>query len=75
MFFNLAYADIAKSALNRISVEGWLTAHVKPHYYIGPHLEFSPIVDHTVRAELARPDLPRESNCNAFIISQGQRVP
>ena len=36
MFFNLAYADIAKSALNRISVEGWLTAHVKPHYYIGP---------------------------------------
>ena len=55
MFFNLAYADIDKSALNRISMEGWLTVQVKPHYYIGPHLQFSTIVDHAVRAELARP--------------------
>ena len=53
--FNFAYADINKSALNRISAESWLTVHVKPHYYIGPHLEFSTIVDHRVRAELARP--------------------
>src|SRR5207247_11303495 len=43
--FNDAYADIAKSALDRMSVEGWLTAHGKSHFYIGPHFEFSTIVD------------------------------
>ena len=53
--FNNAYADIAKSALDRISVESWLTAHVKPHVYIGPHFEFSAVVDRAVRAELIRP--------------------
>lgn len=53
--FNDAYADIARSALDRISVEGWLTAHVTPHCYIGPRFEFSTIVNHGVRAELARP--------------------
>jgi hypothetical protein len=52
---NDLYADVAKSAFNRISVEGWLTAHVKPHLYIGPNFEFSTIVDHRVRAGLARP--------------------
>jgi hypothetical protein len=53
--FNDAYADIATSALDRISVEGWLTAHVNSHFYIGPHFEFSTIVDPAVRAELIRP--------------------
>jgi hypothetical protein len=53
--FNAAYADITKSALDRISVEGWLTAHVNPHFYIGPHFEFSTIVDRAVRAALIRP--------------------
>ena len=55
MFFNLAYSDIAKSALNRISVEGWLKTYVKPHLYIGPHFEFSTIVNRALRAELTRP--------------------
>ena len=53
--FNDAYADIAKSALDRLSVEGWLTAYRKSHFYIGPHFEFSAIVDRAVRAELIRP--------------------
>jgi hypothetical protein len=53
--FNDAYADVAKPALDRISAEGWLTAHLKPHLYVGPHFEFSTIVDHRVRAGLVRP--------------------
>ena len=53
--FNEDYADIARSALDRVSVEGWLTAHVTPHCYIGPHVEFSTIVNRGVRAELSRP--------------------
>jgi len=53
--FNDAYVGIAKSALNRISVEGRLTAYVKPHLYIAPTFEFSTIVDRAQRAELAQP--------------------
>jgi outer membrane scaffolding protein for murein synthesis (MipA/OmpV family) len=53
--FNDAYVGIDKSALNRMSVEGWLTAYVNAHVYIGPHFEFSTTVDPGVRAELARP--------------------
>ena len=53
--FNEAYVGIGKSALNRISVEGSLTAYVKPHLYIGPHFEFSTIVDRALRAALAQP--------------------
>jgi hypothetical protein len=53
--FNDAYAGINKSALNRMSVEGWLTAYVTPHLYIGPHFEFSTVVDRAVRAELIKP--------------------
>ena len=53
--FNHAYVGIDKSALNRLSVEGWLTAYVKPRLYIGPHFKFSTAVDRAVRANLARP--------------------
>ncbi len=53
--FNDAYADVDKSALDRMSVEGWLTVHVRPHGYIRPHVEFSTIVDREVRAWLPRP--------------------
>jgi len=53
--FNDAYADVAKSALDRISAEGWLTAHVNSRFYIGPHFEFSTIADRAVRAGLIRP--------------------
>ena len=53
--FNDAYAGVAKSAFNRISVEGWLTAHVRPRLYIGPRFELSATVDRAVRAELAKP--------------------
>ena len=53
--FNDAYADVAKSTLDRVRVTGWLTAHVNPRYYIGPRFEFSTIMNHGVRAELARP--------------------
>ena len=53
--FNAAYVDVAASGWQRVSVAGWLTAHVTPHYYIGPHIEFSRIVNPRVRATLARP--------------------
>ena len=53
--FNDAYAGFDKSALNRISVEGWLKTYVKPHLYIGPHFEFSTIVNRALRAELTHP--------------------
>lgn len=53
--FNDAYAGVAKAGLDRIRLEGWVTAHVKPHYYIGTQLEFSTIVNQRVRAALARP--------------------
>jgi len=48
--FNEDYAGIARSALDHIGAEGWLTAHVNSHLYIGPHFEFSTIVDRSVRA-------------------------
>jgi hypothetical protein len=53
--FNDAYAGIDKSALNRVSVEGRLTAYVTPHLYIRPHFEFSTVVDRAVRAALITP--------------------
>jgi hypothetical protein len=53
--FNHAYVGIDKSALNRLSAEGWLTAYVKPRLYIGPYFKFSTTVARAVRAELARP--------------------
>lgn len=53
--FNDAWVGIRKSALNRLSVEGWLTAYVSSHYYIGPLFQFNTIVDRGVRAELTRP--------------------
>jgi len=53
--FNDAYAGFDKSALNRISVEGWLKAYVNPHLYIGPQFEFSTIVNRALRAQVAQP--------------------
>jgi hypothetical protein len=53
--FNDAYVGIDKSAFNFIRVEGWLTAYVTPHLFIGPHVQFNTIVDRAVRAELAQP--------------------
>ena len=45
--FNEAYAGIATSAFNRISLEAWLTAHVTPHAYIGLACKFYPVeADH-----------------------------
>ncbi len=48
--FNDDYAGVAKSALDRVFAEGWLTAHVNPRWYIGPHVAFSTLVDREVRA-------------------------
>lgn len=53
--FNDLWVGIPKSALNRLSAEGWLLAYASPHYYIGPHFKLNSIVDRDVRAELARP--------------------
>lgn len=53
--FNSDYADIARSALDHLSVEGWLTVHMNRHFYVGPHFEFSTIVDRRVRAAVKRP--------------------
>ena len=52
--FNNAYAEVAKSTLDRVIAETWLTVY-KGHFYIGPHLEFSTIVDPAVRAAVSRP--------------------
>jgi len=53
--FNDAYAGVARSAFNGISVEGRLTAEVMPHWSIGPVFAFSTTMDRRVRAGLARP--------------------
>jgi hypothetical protein len=53
--FNDAYIGIEKSAFNLTGVEGWLTVYVKPHLYLGPHVQFTTTVDRAVRAELAQP--------------------
>lgn len=53
--FNDAFADVARAGLDRVSVAGWLTLHVTPHYYVAPDFEFSTIVDPRVRAALTRP--------------------
>jgi len=55
--FNDAYVGIDKSALNLTGMQGWLTVYVKPHFYIGPHFQFTTTVDRTVRTALARPTL------------------
>lgn len=53
--FNRAYADVAKSALDRVRVESWLTAYLTPRVYVAPHIECSTIVNPEVRAALTRP--------------------
>lgn len=53
--FNHAYIGIEKSSFNLTGVESWLTVHVKPHLYLGPHFQFTTTVDRAVRAELAQP--------------------
>lgn len=53
--FNDAYFGIDKSALNRLSVEAWLTAYVKPRLSIGPHFKFNTTLDRALRAGLAQP--------------------
>ena len=53
--FNDAYAAVATAGLDRVSVEGWLTAHVNPHLSLGPRFEFSTMVNQAVSAALARP--------------------
>lgn len=53
--FNATYAGVATSVLDRVMVEGWFTAHLTPHTYISPHVEFSSIVNRAVRAELTHP--------------------
>ncbi|PYP07868.1 MAG: hypothetical protein DMD59_13870 [Gemmatimonadetes bacterium] len=52
--FNYAYAAVAKSTLDRVRAATWLTVHLK-QFYVGPHLEFSTIVDPAVRAAVNRP--------------------
>lgn len=52
--FNDAWAGVPIAALDRVSAEGWLTAHLK-HFYIGPHFEYSSIVDRAVRTGADRP--------------------
>jgi hypothetical protein len=55
--FNADYAGVPRSALDRVSAEAWLTAHVGRHFYISPHVEFSTLVDRRVRAgpDVVRP--------------------
>ncbi len=53
--FNDMWVGIGRSALNRVSAEGWVTAHVNARYYIAPHVEFSTLLDPDVRAAALRP--------------------
>ncbi len=53
--FNDAYADVARAGLDRVSVQAWLTAHLTPHSYVTPDVEFSTIVNPGIRAALTRP--------------------
>ena len=55
--FNDAYIGIDRSAFNLAGVEGGLTVYLKPHLYIGPHVQFTTTVDRTVRAALTQPTL------------------
>ena len=48
--FNEYWAGVDKTAFNRVSAEGWITVYPTPRFYIGPHVEFSSIVDRDVRA-------------------------
>jgi len=57
--FNDMWVGVARSALNRVSAEGWLTAHVNSRYYIAPHVEFSTLLDRDVRAAALRPGYVR----------------
>ena len=52
--FNDDYAGIAKRALDRVGAATWLNVYVK-HFYVGPHFEFSTIVDPALRAAVTRP--------------------
>jgi len=52
--FNYAYAEVAKSTLDRVRAATWLTVYMK-RFYVGPHFEFSTIVDPAVRAATSRP--------------------
>ena len=47
-------AGIARRALDRVGAEMWLTVY-KKRFYVGPHFEFSTIVDPAVRAATSRP--------------------
>ena len=48
--FNEYWAGVAKSAFDRVMAETWVTLYLAPHFYVGPHVEFSSIVDRDVRA-------------------------
>jgi len=53
--FNDAYFGVPISAVDRIRTEAWLTISAN-HFYIGPHIEYSTMVDRAVRAGAAKPD-------------------
>jgi hypothetical protein len=53
--FNDSWVGLGKSALNRASAEGWLTAYLDSHFYINPHFEFSTLLEPRVRAAALRP--------------------
>jgi len=48
--FNDYWAGVAKPALDRVTAEVWLMIYAKPHFYIGPDVELSSIVDRQLRA-------------------------
>jgi len=53
--FNDAWVGVARTALDRFGAAAALTAHLDPHLYIGPHIEFSTILDRRVRTAAWRP--------------------
>lgn len=67
--FNADYAGVSKSALNRISAEASLTAHVTPRFYLGPQISFSTLVDRAVRAG---PDVVRPTYVLVKLITGGE---
>jgi len=53
--FNEAWVGVARTALDRFGATASLTAHLDQHLYIGPHIEFSTILDRRVRTAAWRP--------------------
>jgi hypothetical protein len=54
--FNRAYVGVNKASFSLVGLECSWTHHLKTHFYLRPHFEFSSIADRQVRASLSHPN-------------------